>query len=90
MSQKLTSLKLKIIHRSIEQTSRIITILACSGRVIRLLEHSRVRQTIELDSVPTVLHIPQGRGDKFVCGFADGKIVMYYVGLIGSESNFDL
>lgn len=67
------------------QSTRIITVLACSGRVIRLLEHCRVRQTIELDSVPTVLHIPQGRGDKFVCGFADGKIVMYNVGHLGSE-----
>lgn len=67
------------------QSTRIVTVLACSGRVIRLLEHSRVRQTIELDSVPTVLHIPQGRGDKFICGFADGKIVMYYIGLLGSE-----
>lgn len=71
------------------QSTRIITVLACSGRVIRLLEHSRVRQTIELDSVPTVLHIPQGRGDKFVCGFADGKIVMYYIGHLGSESIYN-
>lgn len=67
------------------QTSRIITVLACSGRVLRLLEHSRVRQTIELDSVPTVLHVPQGRGDKFICGFADGKIVMYHIEHLGTE-----
>lgn len=62
--------------------------MACSGRVLRLLEHSRVRQTIELDSVPTVLHVPQGRGDKLICGFADGKIVMYYIALLGSEGFF--
>lgn len=73
-------------YANARQSSRIITVLACSGRVIRLLEHSRVRQTIELESVPTVLHIPVlGRGDKFVCGFADGKIVMYHVEHLGSE-----
>ncbi|ETN67744.1 hypothetical protein AND_000445 [Anopheles darlingi] len=41
-------------------TSRLITVLACSGRVLRVLEHSRVRQTLELDSVPTVLYVPKG------------------------------
>lgn len=58
-----------------------MTILACSGRVLRLLENCRVRQTIELDSVPTVLHVPKGsNGDLFLCGFADGKIVQFKIG----------
>lgn len=60
------------------QTNRIVTVLACSGRVLRLLEHSRVRQTIELESVPTVLHVPKGSlGDKFICGFSDGRVIQF-------------
>lgn len=49
--------------------------MACSGRVIRLLEHCRVRQSIELESVPTILHVPQGFSDRLICGMADGRIV---------------
>lgn len=47
-----------------------------------------MRQTIELDSVPTVLHVPQGLGDKLICGFADGKIIMYRIGHLGAEGDF--
>lgn len=62
------------------QTNRIITVLACSGRVLRVLEHCRVRQSIELESVPTVLHIPKGYNDRLVCGMTDGRIVLFRVG----------
>lgn len=62
------------------QTNRIVTVLACSGRVLRVLEHSRVRQSIELESVPTVLHIPKGYNDRIICGMTDGRVVLYRVG----------
>lgn len=35
-----------------------------------------MRQSIELGSVPTVVHVPQGPGDKLICGMADGRVVM--------------
>lgn len=66
------------------QSSRIITVLACSGRVIRILEHCRVRQSIELESVPTVLHIPRGYNDRIICGMADGRVVVFKVGNLAS------
>ncbi|XP_058065445.1 Bardet-Biedl syndrome 7 protein homolog [Anopheles bellator] len=66
-------------------TSRLITVLACSGRVLRVLEHSRVRQTIELDSVPTVLHVPKGLGDRMLCGFADGSVLLFHLNLQVAE-----
>lgn len=62
--------------------------------MLRLLEHCRVRQTIELDSVPTVLHVPAGRrnhGDRFLCGYADGKVTLVKVnqyGLEGKQRSF--
>ncbi|GAB0099000.1 Bardet-Biedl syndrome 7 protein homolog [Sergentomyia squamirostris] len=66
-------------------TSRIVTVLACSGRVLRILEHSRVRQTIELSSVPTILHVPKGLGDKIICGFTDGKVILYKISHFSME-----
>lgn len=62
------------------KTSRIVTVLACSGRVLRVVEHCRVRQSIELESVPTVLHIPKGYNDRFICGMTDGRVVLFRVG----------
>lgn len=60
--------------------------MACSGRVLRLLEHCRVRQTIELDSVPTVLHVSaKGHGDKLFCGYADGKVTLIKINHYGVE-----
>lgn len=45
------------------------------------MEHCRVRQTIELESVPTVLHVPRSfPTDRILCGFADGKVSIFYFG----------
>lgn len=64
----------------------MITILGCSGRVLRILEHCRVRQSIELESVPTVLHIPRGYNDRFFCGMTNGRVILIKAG--PSISNF--
>ncbi|XP_049544780.1 Bardet-Biedl syndrome 7 protein-like [Anopheles darlingi] len=66
-------------------TSRLITVLACSGRVLRVLEHSRVRQTLELDSVPTVLYVPKGIGNRLLCGFSDGSVLLFHLNLQVTE-----
>ncbi|XP_070507976.1 BBSome complex member BBS7-like [Chironomus tepperi] len=61
-------------------TSRVITVLACSGRVLRLLEHCRVRKMIELDSIPTVLHVPKNSlGNKILVGFSDGRVALFRI-----------
>lgn len=62
------------------QTSRVITVLACSGRVLRLLEHCRVRKLIELESIPTVLHVPKNSiGNKILVGFSDGRVSLFLI-----------
>ncbi|KFB50077.1 AGAP011899-PA-like protein [Anopheles sinensis] len=66
-------------------SSRLITVLACSGRVLRILEHSRVRQTVELESVPTVLYVPKGLGDRVLCGFADGSVLLFHLNLLSAD-----
>ncbi|XP_035903414.1 Bardet-Biedl syndrome 7 protein-like [Anopheles stephensi] len=66
-------------------TSRLITVLACSGRVLRILEHARVRQTLELESVPTVLYAPKGIGDRILCGFTDGSVILFHLNLLSTE-----
>lgn len=48
--------------------------------MLRVLEHCRVRQSIELDSVPTVLHMPRGYNDRLICGMTDGRVVLFRVG----------
>lgn len=67
------------IYRTHLQSSRIISVLACSGRVLRILEHCRVRQSIELESIPTVLHIPKGYTDRLICGMTDGRVISFKV-----------
>lgn len=58
----------------------MITVLACSGRVLRLLEHCRVRKLIELDSIPTVLYVPKNViGDKILVGFSDGRVALFRI-----------
>uniref|UniRef100_A0A336LLY4 CSON007521 protein n=1 Tax=Culicoides sonorensis TaxID=179676 RepID=A0A336LLY4_CULSO len=60
-------------------TSRMVVALACSGRVIRLLEYSRLRSSLELTSVPTTLHVPNKSPDRLFCGFADGQVVVFHI-----------
>lgn len=68
------------------QTNRLIAVLACSGRVLRLIEHCRVRQTVELDSVPTVLYVPnKSYGDRLLCGHADGKVTLIQINHFGMD-----
>lgn len=70
------------------QTNRLIAVLACSGRVLRLLEHCRVRQTVQLDSVPTVLYVPdKSHGDLLLCGFADGKVTLIRINHFGMDGS---
>lgn len=57
----------------------MVVALACSGRVIRLLEYSRLRSSLELTSVPTTLHVPLKSHDKLFCGFADGQVVVFQI-----------
>lgn len=57
----------------------MVVALACSGRVIRLLEYSRLRSSLELTSVPTTLHVPLKSFDKLYCGFADGQVVVFQI-----------
>lgn len=58
----------------------MVTILGCSGRVLRILEHCRVRQSVELESVPTVLHVPRGYSDRLFCGMTNGRVVLIRTG----------
>ncbi|XP_055907849.1 Bardet-Biedl syndrome 7 protein homolog [Eupeodes corollae] len=70
----------------LNNTNRILTVLACSGRVLRILENCRVRQIVEVDSVPTVLHVLKNvLGNRILCGFTDGKIILYNFGQFARE-----
>lgn len=39
-----------------------------------------MRKLIELDSFPTVLHVPKAAiGDKLLVGFSDGRVILYRI-----------
>lgn len=38
-----------------------------------------MRQSIELQSVPTVLHVSHANEDRLICGMADGKVVEFRI-----------
>lgn len=44
-----------------------------------------MRQSIELESVPTILHVPRGNGDRIICGMADGRVVVFKIGHIANN-----
>lgn len=57
------------------QTGRLISLIACEGRMIRVLEHGRVTLSMEVDSAPTVLYILDQDEEKHVLfGTVDGRV----------------
>ncbi|XP_056636880.1 Bardet-Biedl syndrome 7 protein homolog [Diorhabda sublineata] len=58
-----------------QNNRRLISLIACEGRMIRALEHARVTFSMEVESTPTVLHIYQGKENAVVLfGTTDGRI----------------
>lgn len=57
------------------QTRRLTSLIACEGRMIRVLEHARVTLSMEVESSPTVLHIYEDDDSRTVLfGTVDGKV----------------
>lgn len=57
------------------QTHRLVSLIACEGRMIRALEHARVTLSMEVESSPTTLHILEQNGAKHILfGTADGRV----------------
>ncbi|XP_050308096.1 Bardet-Biedl syndrome 7 protein homolog isoform X2 [Anthonomus grandis grandis] len=66
----------------IVDSRRLTSLIACEGRMIRVLEHARVTFSIEVESSPTVLHIYEDDESKTVLfGTVDGR-----VGILDIES----
>ncbi|XP_048519315.1 Bardet-Biedl syndrome 7 protein homolog isoform X1 [Dendroctonus ponderosae] len=64
------------------KTRRLTSLIACEGRMIRVLEHARVTLSMEVESSPTVLHIYEDDDSRTVLfGTVDGK-----VGILDVES----
>ncbi|XP_060532411.1 Bardet-Biedl syndrome 7 protein homolog isoform X2 [Cylas formicarius] len=57
------------------KTRRLTSLIACEGRMIRVLEHTRVTYSMEVESSPTVLHVYDEDGVITVLfGTIDGRI----------------
>jgi hypothetical protein len=66
------------------QTNKLTPILACEDRMLRVLDRSSVLHNIEVDAVPTVLHLNGSEGgeagDELLYGTADGRVGLVRVG----------
>nr|XP_022903425.1 Bardet-Biedl syndrome 7 protein homolog isoform X1 [Onthophagus taurus] len=65
-----------------EKTKRLISLIACEGRMIRALEHARVTISVEVEAAPTVLYLLEQNGRHILFGTVDGRI-----GILDVESN---
>ncbi|KAF5285041.1 hypothetical protein FQR65_LT02353 [Abscondita terminalis] len=64
-----------IVALQTQKTHRLISLIACEGRMIRALEHARVTLTMEVESSPTVLHIYEDNLENYVLfGTVDGRV----------------
>ncbi|KAJ3657514.1 hypothetical protein Zmor_009310 [Zophobas morio] len=58
-----------------DKTRRLMSLIACEGRMIRALEHARVTLSMEVESSPTLLHILEEDGTKTTLfGTVDGRV----------------
>lgn len=66
------------------QTNRLISVLACEDRVLRVLDRQDLLHNIEVVSTPTVLHLYNNNGgdngDQVLYGTADGRIGLVQIG----------
>lgn len=53
-----------------------MSLIACEGRMIRVLEHARVTLSMEVESSPTALHIyeDEDSNKSVLFGTIDGRI----------------
>ncbi|KAF7270542.1 hypothetical protein GWI33_016498 [Rhynchophorus ferrugineus] len=57
------------------KTKRLTSLIACEGRMIRVLEHARVTFSMEVENSPTVLHVFEDDDSKTILfGTSDGKV----------------
>ncbi|CAH1996730.1 unnamed protein product [Acanthoscelides obtectus] len=73
-----------------------MSIIACEGRMCRILEHARVTCSLEVDTSPTILHLHEDDDSRSVLfGTIDGRVGILNVGnlqafkgwLISNENN---
>lgn len=66
------------------QANRLTPVLACEDRMLRVLDRSSVLHNIEVDAIPTVLHLNGNdggeAGDEILYGTADGRVGLVHVG----------
>ncbi|XP_019866840.1 Bardet-Biedl syndrome 7 protein homolog [Aethina tumida] len=64
-----------VISMYSHKTRRFLSLIACEGRMIRVIEHARVTFSIEVENTPTVLYFFEENNDKLILfGTVDGRI----------------
>ncbi|CAH0560889.1 unnamed protein product [Brassicogethes aeneus] len=68
-----------------QKTKRFLSLIACEGRMIRVIEHARVTFSIEVENSPTILQIVEENNEKTILfGTVDGRVGI--VDVEGSQS----
>ena len=66
------------------QTNRLIPVLACADRTLKVLDRSNLLHNVEVNGTPTVLHLNGNDGgevgDEVLYGTSDGKVGLIRVG----------
>lgn len=66
------------------QNNRLTPVLACEDRTLRVLDRSSLLHNIEVDAIPTVLHLNGNEGgetgDEILYGTADGRVGLVCIG----------
>ncbi|KDR14735.1 Bardet-Biedl syndrome 7 protein homolog isoform X2 [Zootermopsis nevadensis] len=73
-----------VISLSAEKNNRLTPVLACEDRTLRVLDRSSLLHNIEVDAIPTVLHLNGNEGgetgDEILYGTADGRVGLVCIG----------
>lgn len=78
-----------LIALPLHKSHRIITVLACEDRMLRVLDRGIVTETVPLPSAPVLLTLLGGtggdNGECIVVALQNGEIAMYNIGRGGAE-----
>lgn len=73
-----------IIALVAEKTNKLTPVLACEDRTLRVLDYSQILHNVEVEAVPTVLHLNGNdggeNGNEILYGTSDGRIGLVLVG----------
>uniref|UniRef100_A0A8C9XR43 Bardet-Biedl syndrome 7 n=1 Tax=Sander lucioperca TaxID=283035 RepID=A0A8C9XR43_SANLU len=80
-----------IICLSSENVTRLVPVLACQDRVLRVLQGSELAYDIEVPGPPSVLELyNKDGGEEILCGTTDGNIGLVQIGECSAATKWEI